>query len=224
MSAAAELRGQMVAIARLAAERGLSSSSDGNVSARLDAGRILITPSGVYKWALQPADLVVIDLNGRALESEPGRSPTSEFRLHLEVYRQRPDVRAVLHAHPPYAVALTIAGIPLPVDLIPEVLVALGDVPTAPYATPGAEELALSIRPLIREHDAVLLSHHGSLTVGRTLEETLIAQERLEAAARVYWLAHALGAIHPLPPAEVTRLRAQGEALRAAKRQPPSTE
>ena len=128
--------------------------------------------------------------------------------MHMGVYRQRPDIEAVLHAHPPYAVALTVAEIPFPVDLIPEVLLALGDVPTANYATPGTRDLALSIRTLVRDHDAMLLSHHGSLTVGKTLTETLIALERLEAAARAYYLANVLGTPVPLSDAELERLRA----------------
>ncbi len=209
-----DLRRQIVTVAHIAAERGLITSSDGNISARLGDERFLITPSGVYKGALQPEQLVVIDAEGRLLEGAPGLKPTSETLMHLEAFRQRPDIAAVFHAHPPYAVALTVAGIPLPVNLIPEVLIALGDVPTASYGTPGTEALAQSLSELIRTHDAVLLSHHGSLTVGRTLEETLIAQERLEAAARVYWLARALGPVHPLPPEEVARLREIGQHLR----------
>jgi L-fuculose-phosphate aldolase len=105
-------------------------------------------------------------------------------------------------------VALTVAGLPFPVDLIPEVLLALGDVPTADYATPGTQDLALSIREVVRDHDAMLLSHHGSLTVGKTLTETLIALERLEATARAHYLASALGTPVPLPDAELERLRA----------------
>ncbi len=210
----AELRQEIVTIACIAADKGLITSSDGNLSIRLDEARVLVTPSGVYKWRMQPEDLVTVDMTGQKLAGPPHLRATSEVKLHLEVYRQRPDVDAVLHAHPPYAVALSIAGVPLPVNLIPEVLLALGDVPTAPYATPGTEDLALSVSAPIREHDAVILSHHGSVTVGATLEEALIAVERLEAAARAYHLAHALGAVHRLPPDEVERLREIGARLR----------
>lgn len=210
-----ELRQEIIRVLRLTAGQGLICSSDGNISARLDRERLLITPSGRYKATLRPEELIIVDGEGHLLEGAPGLRPTAETRMHLEAYRQRPDVNAVLHAHPPYATALTLVGLPLPVDAIPEVLLVLGDVPTVPYATPGTAELGLSIREAIREHDALLLSHHGSLTVGATLEEALIALERVEHAAHTYALARALGALQPLPPAEVARLREAGRQLRA---------
>jgi len=201
------LRREIIRVTRIVSAQGLSRSSDGNISGRLDDKRFLITPSGLYKMTMTPEDLVIVDREGRALEARPGLRPTSEILMHLEVYRQRPEINAVLHAHPPYATALTIVGIPLPIDILPEVLATLGEVPTAPYATPGTEELALSIREPIREHNAVLLSHHGSLTVGKTLEEALIALERIEHAARTYYLARTLGRVRPLPPEEIAKLR-----------------
>ena len=202
------LRQEIVAVARILAESGLISSSDGNISVKLDEERFLATPSGLYKRTMTADDLIIVDGGGQLRAGRPGLRPTSEIKMHVEVYRQRPDVAAVIHAHPPYTVALTVADIPFPVDLIPEVLLALGDVPTAEYATPGTEALALSVRSLVRDHNAILLSHHGSLTVGTTLTETLIAVERLEAAARVHYLANALGTPMPLPDAELERLRA----------------
>ena len=128
--------------------------------------------------------------------------------MHLEAYRQREDIGAVLHAHPPYSIALTIAGIPFPINIVPEVLALLGEVPTASYAIPGTQDLALSISEPIKRHDAVLLSHHGSLTVGKTLEEALINLERMELAAQLYYLARNLGEVIPLSEAEVKRLKA----------------
>jgi len=208
------LRREIIRITHIMANQGLIRSSDGNVSARLDERRFLITPSGLYKRALEPSDLIIVDRDGQTLKGRPGLRPTSETKMHLEAYRQRPDIGAVLHAHPPYATALTIAQIPFPVDLIPEVLLVLGDAPTAAYATPGTEELALSIRDLIREHDAVLLSHHGSLTVGETLEEALVALERVEHTAHTFFLSQALGTVTSLPPEETARLREIGQKLR----------
>jgi L-fuculose-phosphate aldolase len=206
---------EVARVTRLTAERGLLCSSDGNLSARTNDGRILITPSGVYKATLAPQDIITIDLEGNVLEARDGLRPTSETLMHLEVYRQRPDVRAVLHAHPPYATALTIAGQPFPVDMIPEVLFMLGDVPTAEYATPGTIDLAHSIRDLIRAHNCVLLSHHGSLNVGQTLEEALVALERLEHAAKVFCIAQNLGAVSRLPAEELAKLRAASPALKS---------
>lgn len=205
-----DLRGEIVRVTRIVAEGGLARASDGNISVRLAADRFLVTPSGFYKMSLTPEDLLIIDWERRVVEGREGLRPSSEIGLHLEVYRRRPDVGAVLHAHPPYATAITIAGLPFPVDVIPELLLAVGDVPIAPYATPGTPELAASITELIRDHDALLLSHHGSLNVGRTLEEALIGLERVEHTARTFFLARALGAVEPLPPGEVERLRRIG--------------
>ncbi|MBU0703524.1 MAG: class II aldolase/adducin family protein [Chloroflexi bacterium] len=208
------LRQEIIRVARVVADQGLIRSSDGNISVWLDEGRFLITPTGLHKMTMEPDDLIVVDWEGRVIEGRPGLRPTSETWMHLEVYRQRLDVGAVLHAHPPFATALTIAEIPFPVDLIPEVLLTLGDIPTASYGTPGTEDLARSIRDLVREHNAVLLSHHGSLTVGKTLEDALIALERVEHAARIFYLAKTLGTVKPLPPEEIARLREIGQRMR----------
>lgn len=204
---AGEAARELVRIARIVAAQGLARSSDGNLSVRLPDGSLLVTPRGVYKPDLTPEQLVVVDLEGRRLAGPEGLAPTSELPMHAAVYRERPDVAAVLHAHPPHATALTIAGISLPIDLLPEVAATLGEVPTAPYAPPGSEALALGLGRLARDHDAVLLSHHGSVTMGRTLVDALIALERLEHAALVTCLARGLGGIVPLPPDEVARLR-----------------
>jgi L-fuculose-phosphate aldolase len=208
------LRNELIRVNRILAERGLIRSSDGNISVRLNRHFLLITPSGVYKSAMDPEDLIVIDLDGKVEEARAALRPTIETLMHLEVYRQRPEVNAVIHAHPPFSTALTIAGKPFPVEYIPEVLVALGDVPTAVYATPGTQAMADSIHELILTHDSILLSHHGSLTVGGSLEETLIAVERLEHAAYTLWISQAFGAPIPLPSAELDNLRQIGNHLR----------
>jgi L-fuculose-phosphate aldolase len=205
---------ELIRVLRIVTDQGLACSSDGNLSVRLREDRFLITPSGLHKMSMGMEDLIVIDGKGHVIESKPGLSPTSEVLMHLEAYRERPDIHAVLHAHPPCATALTIAEIPFPMDLIPEALIGLGSVPTAPYGTPGTEELAFSIRGFLQHTNCILLSHHGSLTVGRTLEEALIALERLEHTARTYFLAKAAGEIHPLPADKLVRLREIGQRLR----------
>ena len=212
------LRQEIIRVTRIVANQGLIRSSDGNISVRLAADRFLVTPSGLYKMSMEPDDPILVDATGKMIEGKPGLKATSEVGMHLEVYRQRPDVNAVLHAHPPYATALTIAGIPFPTDLLPEVLIALGEVPTASYATPGTPALAESINALITEHDAVMLSNHGSITVGQTLEEALIALERLEHAAYTYHLACALGELNPIPDVELTHLREIGNRIRASRK------
>jgi L-fuculose-phosphate aldolase len=203
---------EIARVTRIVANYGLVRSSDGNISVRLDEDRFLVTPSGLYKMTMEPDDPLVVDGNGKVLEGKPGLRPTSELNMHLEAYRQRPDINAVLHAHPPYATALTIASLPFPTDYMPEVLLALGPVPTAPYARPGTAELAESIREPIREYNNILLSHHGSLSVGISLEVALIALERLEHAAYTYFLARGLGQPIPLPRQELDSLAEIGAA------------
>lgn len=200
------LRQEIVRVTRIVANQGLIRSSDGNISMRMSEDRFLVTPSGLYKMSMEPDDPVVVDGEGRVLEGKEGHRPTSELNMHLEVYRQRPDVNAVLHAHPPFATALTIAELEYPTDYMPEVMLALGHVPTAPYARPGTMALAASIREPIRHHDNILLSHHGSISVGKTLEEALVALERLEHAAYTYYLARAFGEPVPLPSDELDEL------------------
>jgi len=202
-----KLRKQIEYTNRVCVENGLIRSSDGNISIRLDADRFLITPSGLYKRCLKRKHILTVDGKGQLIRGKGPLKPSSELLMHLEAYRQREDIGAVLHAHPPYSTALTIAGIPFPNDIIPEVLALLGEVPTAPYAAPGTQDLARSISEPIMNHDAILLSNHGSLTVGKTLEQALIALERMEFAAQLCYLAYNLGTMNPLPETEIERLK-----------------
>ncbi len=195
------LREALVEIGARLYARGLISANDGNFSVRLDARRILITPRGRSKGWLRPEDMVVLDMGGRVLRMGRGRvGPSSEWPMHIEAYRQRPDIIAVLHAHPPYTVALTVAGVPFPSEVLPEVVMTVGSVPTARLAMPSSEDDALAIREWIRDRNAVLLPHHGVVTVGRTLEEAWIILERVEHAAKVYLLSRVLGEARLLPP------------------------
>ena len=203
-----KFRKEIVYTNRVCVESGVIRSSDGNISIRLEDDRFLVTPSGLYKRCLKPKQLLIVNHQGEVIKGQGSLKPSSELLMHLEAYRQREDIGAVLHAHPPYSTALTIAGIPFPTDIVPEVLALLGEIPSAPYATPGTQDLALSISDLIKTHNAILLSNHGSLTVGKTLEEALLALERMELAAQLYTLAHNMGKIIPLPEEEIKRLRA----------------
>jgi L-fuculose-phosphate aldolase len=209
-----QLRQEIIRVTRIVANQGLIRSSDGNLSVRLGENRFLMTPSGLYKMSMEPDDPIVVNENGEVLIGKPGLKPTSEINMHLEAFRQRPDINAVLHAHPPYATALTIAGLSFPTDYLPEVLIALGEVPIAKYGTPGTPALAESIQEYIKDHNAVILSHHGSITVGKTLEEALVALERLEHAAYTYYLAHNLSNPVPLPDEELSHLRDIGNRIR----------
>lgn len=187
------------------------TSNDGNLSVRLAESLILITPSGLAKGRMGADDLLVMDLDGNVQSSRTDCRPSSETPMHLEVYRQRPDVRAVLHAHPIFATALTVAGLDFPVDVLPEVMLTLGEVPVSEQALPSSQEDADAVRSLIRGHDALLISHHGSLTVGKDLEQALIALERIEHVAEVFWRAQMLGRVDRIPESMLSKL----EAMRA---------
>ena len=203
-----ELRREMVRVGRLMWERGYLAATDGNLSARLGANRLLVTASGVSKGFLSDEDLVIIRPDGEPLASYRGRSshPSTEIAMHLEVYRQRPDVQAVIHAHPPLATAFSIAGVSLARCVIPEVIVTLGGIPTAEYATPGTDEVPESIQQAIGQYDAMILAHHGSLTVGETLWEAYLRLEKVEHTAQITLAAHQLGQVKTLSPQAVEKL------------------
>jgi L-fuculose-phosphate aldolase len=183
------------------------------VSVRLGEGRFLVTPSGANKGYLAPGELVVVDGAGATLDGE-GRAST-ELRMHLAAYAARPDVHAVVHAHPLTAVALTVAGVAPPNDLVPEAAVTLGVIAVAPFATPGTEEIPAALAPLLPGHDVLLLERHGALALGRTLGEAFDRMETLERVARVALAARLAGRCEPLPAAAVARvLEAAGKPPR----------
>lgn len=186
--------------------RGLVAGSEGNVSVRLDAGRILTTPSGACKGLLSPGDLVVVDPTGIPLAG--AARPSSELLLHLEIYRRRNDVWAVVHAHPPTATGFAIAGIPFDECVVPEVIATLGRVPIVPYGTPSTAELPERIAPYVATHDALLLANHGAVTCAPTLARAIDTMESLEQAARSMLVARLLGRVHRLSRGEVDQLMA----------------
>ena len=167
MSSEARLRADIVEVGRRLYARGYTASNDGNISVRLDGGRLLMTPKGVCKGFMEPSMMCITDLDGRKLAGE--RDPSSEMLMHLEVYRQRPDVAAVVHAHPPIATGFAVAGIPLDRAVLAEVVTTLGSVPIAEYATPSTTELPEAVRKYVKAHDGMLLANHGALTLGADL-------------------------------------------------------
>ncbi|RMF78206.1 MAG: class II aldolase/adducin family protein [Planctomycetota bacterium] len=197
-------RRAVVEFARRTYEKGLVAATDGNLSHRIARDRVLVTPSGFCLGEIGPDDLCVVSLDGRNVAG--AHEPTSETPMHLEVYRRRPDVQAVVHAHPPITNAFSFAGQELDPCVIPEVVVSLGRVPTAPYSTPSCEEGPAAIRDLIRGHDAIILARHGTLTVGKTMREAYYRTEKLEHAAEVLFAARQLGPIQPLSADELRRL------------------
>jgi len=197
-------------------QKGYVAATDGNVSARLGKDRFLCTPSGFSKGLLRPEQLVVVDWEANPVGPAYGAAqellPSSEMLTHLEAYRLRPDVQAVVHAHPPTAVALSIAGISLARCLLPEVVLAFCMIPTAEYATPSSADGAAVIRELIRRYDALVLRRHGTLTVGRSAVDAYLKLEKLEATAIITKTLVQLGKDHELPPEEVKKLVAWREA------------
>lgn len=216
------LRQQIVEIGKLMHQKNFIAAGDGNLSARLARGRLLVTPSGVSKGFLEPEQLLIIDLNGEKIAPRSGQwrnlKPSSEIRLHLECYRQRADIGAVIHAHPPHAIACTLAGISLALCVLPEVVYDVGAIPTAPYATPASAEGAQAIRDLIRQYDAVLLERHGSVTVGADVWEAYLRLERVEHAAQVLLAAQqARGkSLEPLSDEAIQKIVAMRRATRGS--------
>jgi L-fuculose-phosphate aldolase len=202
---AAQRRAVVLACRRLH-DRDLIGAGEGNVSVRLGPGRFLVTPSGANKALLAPRDLVIVDGAGAVVRGK-GRAST-EVRMHLAAYAARPDVGAIVHAHPVTAVALTVAGLPPPNDLVPEAAVTLGEIAVAPFATPGTAEVPASLAPLLPAHDVVLLERHGALALGRTLAEALDRMETLERVARIALVARLAGSCEPLAAVAVDRVLA----------------
>jgi L-fuculose-phosphate aldolase len=190
--------------------KGFIASSDGNISARLAPDRFLLTPSGLHKGLLEPDHLLIVDGDGQTVGPRTSANrrlkPTSELPMHLEAYRQRPDVGAVVHAHPPITVALSIAGIPLANCLLPETIVMLGLIPTTAYAMPSSEENVRAIHQLIANHDALVLQRHGTLTVGADPMQSFMRLETVEQNARITFMLAQLGVENPLPADEVNKL------------------
>ncbi len=212
-----EQREQICHIGRLLYQNNLIDSASGNISARLAPQRILCTPSGLAKGFMQPEQLIIVNMDGERVDTPTADNahlrPTSELLMHLECYRQRADVQAVVHAHPPHAVALTVTGHGFSDCVIPEAIVLLGVIPVTPYATPSGPENRDAISQLVREHDAIMLAYHGSLTVAQTLWDAYLALETLEHTARIMAAARSIGPIQPLPARQVRKLYALRQKL-----------
>ncbi len=189
---------------KLCYAKGYIVGADGNLSARTRDGTVLITPAGAMKGFLQPEHIAHIDMQGRVLDDGPRCS--TEAGIHLISYRERSDVQAVLHCHPPHAVALTLAGIDMQIPLIPEIIVTIGGIPTAPFATPGTEELPNSIQAIVRCSDTVVMQNHGSVTLGTNLLDAFKKLDMLEHTAKILWLANCVGTVKPLAPEAVAKL------------------
>ncbi len=207
MSTRAEekIRADIVEAGRRMYSRGYVASNDGNISARLDDGRLMTTPKSVSKGFMTPDMMVIVDYQGKKLAGE--RDPSSELPMHLEIYRNRPDVNAVTHAHPPLATGFAVAGIPLTRAVLAEVITTLGSIPIAEYGTPSTAELPDAVRKYIKAHDAMLLANHGAVTCGVDVMAAYYKMETIEHFATISLVARLLGGENLISRQEVERLQ-----------------
>lgn len=197
-------RREIVTVCRRLYERGLIAGPDGNVSVRIAPDRVLVTPAGMSKVDVESDDLIELTIDGRQLRGATRAS--SEVEMHLRLYQRRPDVGAVVHAHPPIATGFSVAGESFSSCVLPEVIFQVGWVPLVPYATPGTRALADAFEPFVAQHDAFLMANHGATTVGPTLTLAHQRMESLEHSARILLTARLLGRVNALNPAEVEAL------------------
>src|SRR5918996_4455741 len=205
MKAEEQARADIVEVGRRLWERGYIASNDGNISARLDDHRLITTPKSVSKGFMTPDMMVVVDYEGRKVSGE--RDPSTELPMHLEIYRNRPDVGAVVHAHPPLATGFAVAGIPLTRAVLAEVITTLGSIPIAEYATPSTGELPAAVRKYIKAHDGILLANHGAVTCGPDVMSAYYKMETIEHFAQISLVARLLGREHLISREEVERLQ-----------------
>ncbi len=191
-----ELKREIVDICRRMYRKEYVTALDGNVSVRIAPNRIICTPSGICKGMITEDDLIIADLDGNNLEGD--RKPSSEHRMHATAYHLRDDIKAVIHAHPPVAIALSIAGVTLTDPVLPEIVFTVGSIPTVPYATPTTEKVAAAVNEYIADHDALILEKHGALTVAETVTDAFYKLEKVEHCARVIYYARTLGNVAQL--------------------------
>ena len=200
-----QIRADIVEAGRRLYARAYIASNDGNISARLDERRLVTTPKGVSKGFMTPDMMVIVDNEGNKLAGE--RDPSTELPMHLEIYRNRPDAHAVVHAHPPIATGFAVAGIPLTRAVLAEVITTLGSIPIAAYGTPSTSELPEAVRKYIKAHDGMLLANHGAVTCGATVMNAHFKMETIEHFAKISLVARMLGREHLLSREEVERLQ-----------------
>lgn len=200
------LREQICDVCHKMWQLGWVAANDGNVSAKLEDGTFLATPTGMSKSFITPEKLVHIDKTGKILDALEGYRPSSEIKMHLRCYEEREDVGAVLHAHPPVATGFAVANIPLDDYSMIETVIALGSIPVTPYGTPSTQEVPDAIAPYLPEHDAMLLQNHGALTVGADVITAYYRMETLELFAKISLNARLLGGAQELSKENIDRL------------------
>jgi L-fuculose-phosphate aldolase len=201
-----QYRHEIVLYGKMLHQRGYVAAMDGNLSIRLDENRILATPTAMCKSMMRPSDLVIVDMEGRRLSGR--RDVSSEIGMHVLIYKLRPDIRGVVHAHPATATGFAAAGMALNEPLVCEVVIGLGSIPLARYGTPGTPELTDALQPLIPEFDALLMSNHGVVAYGDTLNHAYMKMETVEHFAQIALVTHLLGRQQPLQNEQLEKLMA----------------
>jgi L-fuculose-phosphate aldolase len=199
-----EHRQDIIEVGKLVYQKGWVAANDGNITVRMGPDRLLCTPTGVSKGLMHPDDLIICDMQGNKLEGKLER--TSEVAMHLLIYSMRPDVNAVVHAHPPVATGYATAGKPLNLALLPEVIIGLGCVPLVEYGLPGTQALTDPMKPYIPKYDAILMANHGAVCYGEDVFKAFFRMETTEHYARIALVAELLGGATVLPKTEVEKL------------------
>ena len=201
-----ELKKQIVEIGQRIWTRGYVAANDGNITVLLNENELLTTPTGVSKGFMTVDMIIKCDRTGKVISGNQSFRPSSEVKMHLEVYKERPDVHSVVHAHPPFATSFAVAGIELNKCVLPEAIIVMGAVPIAPYGLPSTMEIPDRMRPYIKNSDVILLENHGALTLGGDLLNAYHKMETLEHTASIVWKAIQLGNMNVLPADERDRL------------------
>ena len=204
MNSAYALRREICEVGRRVYQRGYVAANDGNISVRMQDDRILCTPTGVSKGFITEDMLAICDLDGQQVAGTMRIS--SEIRMHLEIYKLRPDIYSVVHAHPPTATGFAVAGIELTQCVLPEVIVSLGGVPLADYGTPGGTDIVEPMKPLLKDYDAILMANHGAVTLGKDVMDAHFKMETVEHFAKIALVAHQLGQVKTLSDGHVNEL------------------
>ncbi len=204
MKSVREIKKEICEVGKKLWLKGFVAANDGNISVKVSENEYYCTPTGVSKGDLSPDMIIKVDKDGNKLEGK--LNPSSEIKMHMRVYQQRPDVTAVVHAHPPVATAFTVAGIALNQYILPEAILTIGDAPTCAYGTPSTMEIPDSLNPYLQEHDVFLLENHGALAVGCTLQKAFFIMEEVEFNAVICKHAMELGRVKEIPSEQLDKL------------------
>ena len=204
MQSVYEIKKEICDVGNRIYQKGFVAANDGNISVKVGPNEFYCTPTGVSKGAMTPDMIIKIDANGNKVEGK--LNPSSEIKMHMRVYQQRPDVNAVVHAHPPIATAFAVCNKPLNLHILPEAILTVGTVPICDYGTPSTMEIPDSLQPYIQDHDAFLLQNHGALTVGNSLTKAFFVMDEVEYFAKISLIAEQIGGIQELPCSELVKL------------------